>query len=185
MDRREIEDVEAHLFGVIDPPKAIAKGRSTIGPTLSGAGEEFVPGGGASRDAIDDHMRWRGVLSGALSRRVGGHQDFEFAGMDEAIDLGIITGAYPLGELAQPFGISATGAFGRGGKQTCAFQFFARQVGEPGLEFCRVFMLPAGKDIGPSFDRIFVGRIFINGKDAAPAIVIDEFHGCLVPVGLA
>ena len=61
MDRREIEDVEAHLFGVIDPPKAIAKGRSTIGPTLSGAGEEFVPGGGASRDAVDDHMWWRGV----------------------------------------------------------------------------------------------------------------------------
>ena len=81
MDRREINDVEAHRFRIIDARKAIAKGRATIGPTLSGAREKFVPGGGASRDAIDDHTRRRGVLGRAVARRVGCHQDFEFAGM--------------------------------------------------------------------------------------------------------
>src|SRR5262249_55765210 len=48
-----------------------------------------------------------------------------------------------------------------------------------------VFMLPAGKNIGPSFDRIFIGGIFVDRKNSAPAIIIERFHSRFVPGRLA
>ena len=43
MNRREIDHVESHRFGIIDPRQTIAQRRTAIAATLGGAREKFVP----------------------------------------------------------------------------------------------------------------------------------------------
>ena len=186
MDGREIDDVETHRLGVVDPPEAIAKSRAAIGPAFGGAREKFIPGGGARRDAIDDHAGRRGVLGRAVVRGVGCHQNFQFAGVREPVDERVsVPPRICFGKFAQAFRVGPAGAFGGGGEERGALQFFARQIGQAGFEFGRKFVLPAAEDIGPGFDRVFVGGVFVDGKNSAPAIVLDQLHGGLVPVRLA
>ena len=97
----------------------------------------------------------------------------------------VIARAHLLGEPAQSFGIGAASAFGRGAEERRPFQCLARQVGEAGLEFRGELMLPPGENVGPSFDRVFVDRVFVEGNGTPPAIILDGLHRALVPARLA
>ncbi len=184
MDGWEINHVEPHRFGVVNPAEASPKGRAAIGPALGGAGEKFIPGGGAGGDAIDRYPGRGRVLGRAVAGGVGGHQDFKLAEVRDAVDFGVRARAHFLGQLAQAFGVGAAGAPGGGGEKFRAFEFLARQIGEAGFKLGRVLVHPAPEDIGPGFDRVFIGGVFVEGKDAAPTIVVDQLHRGLVPVGL-
>ncbi len=184
MDRREINDVEAHRLRVVDPAETIAKGRAAIGAALGGTGEKFIPGGGARGDPIDRDARRRHVLGRAGARGVGRHQDLELARMRKAVDLGVLAGAHLFGEFPQAFRIGTPGALGGGGEEGRALQCFAHQVGDAGFEFGGKLVLPPAEDIRPGFDRVLVGRVFVDGKYPSPAIVIDVFHRGFVPVAI-
>ena len=58
-------------------------------------------------------------------------------------------------------------------QQGGAFQRFARQIRDAGLELGRKLVLPPAKGVGPRLDGVFVDRVFVNRADAPPTIVID------------
>ena len=185
MDRRKIDDVEAHRFGVVDARQAVAKGRPAIGAALSRTGKKFIPGGGTRGDPIDRYAWRRRVLRRAGTRGVGRHQDFKLARVREAVNLGVLARAHPFGEFPQTFRVGAAGALGGGGEERRALQCFAHQIGHAGFEFGGKLVLPSTENVRPGFHRVFIGRVFVDGKHPPPTIVIDVFHRGFVPARLA
>ena len=85
MDGREIDDVEAHRLGVVDPRQAIAKGRAAIAAALGRAREKIHTRRRCARLTRSTVTRGGGaVLRGAGAIGISRHQNFEFAGMRDA-----------------------------------------------------------------------------------------------------
>ena len=57
VDRREVDDVEAHRPDVVEPRDAVVPGAVPAGDPTLRAREQLVPGGEARRLAIDDHLQ--------------------------------------------------------------------------------------------------------------------------------
>ena len=69
VDRREVDDVEAHRLGVLHPTEAVAEGGAATGLPLGGAWEELIPGGEGRTLPVDAHFLGRAV--GGRERAVG------------------------------------------------------------------------------------------------------------------
>ena len=66
MNRREINDIEPHCLGVIDPWQTIAESRSAITLTFCRAREKFIPCANQRRWTLDnDAGNW------SVLRRIG------------------------------------------------------------------------------------------------------------------
>ncbi len=127
MNRRKINDVEAHGLRVVDAREAVAKGRTAIAVTFGGAGKEFIPGRVTRRDTIDRDLRRRHILRGGGAIGIGRHQDFELAGMRDVVDAFVLARADLLRDFAEPLTVlGVPGTARRGIDQGCAFQCFTR-----------------------------------------------------------
>ena len=90
MNRWKINHVEAHGPRVIDSRQTIAKCRSTIAATFGRARKKLVPSGDLCGLALHNHARRRHVLRRPRSVGISRHQNFEFSGMNNVIDLGVV-----------------------------------------------------------------------------------------------
>src|ERR1041385_6278550 len=60
MNRRKINYIEPHRFGVVDSGQTIAKSRAAIDASICRTRKKFIPGGHVRRWTIDNHARrWR------------------------------------------------------------------------------------------------------------------------------
>src|SRR5207244_7094913 len=106
--------------------------------------------------------------------------------MCDGVNLGVLSRADLLRELDQARRVRRVVGTPRGGfEQSGSFQRFARQLGNASLELFTKLALPPAKGIRPGFDCVFVDGVLVEGADAAPAVVVDEAHGRLVPLILS
>src|SRR4029077_4704334 len=98
------------------------------------------------------------------------------------VNFGVLNRANLLRELDQARRVRRLVSAPRGGfEQSGPFQRLTCQLGNASLKLCSKLALPPAKGIRPGFDRVFVDGVLVEGADAAPAIVVDEGHGCFVP----
>ena len=114
VDRRHIENVEAHGGNFGDADGYVAQGAVLAG-CASGAGEEFVPGGEAGALAVDPEREFGSVLGGEAEVGVFGYESDEFGG-----DGGVVGGEILVGQGAEfcggggeLFGVGPFGALSR------------------------------------------------------------------------
>ena len=77
VNRRKVENVEAHAGHVVQPLGAILQGSGAPGLRGAGTREHFVPGAEAGPLAIDDDRQFPAVGGGAAAVGVPDHQGFQ------------------------------------------------------------------------------------------------------------
>ena len=168
VDRRQVDDVEAHRGRPLELALGVAKRPVAAGDV--GAGKELVPGGEARPLAIDDDLVF------ALGPgRVGAVE----VGVHEAAERGVVRGRRGGGPVAVGEGLGPAGQHpgvvagcapgGRLDQRRALAQLaghvLARrhplvEVGQPGAE-----------RVGQRLDRVDVARVVLEDERARPAIV--------------
>ena len=74
MDRREINHVEAHRLGIVQPPEAIPEGRTAVAASLRRPREKLIPRGEQRPLALGGHATEWTELRGQTPVRIRRHQ---------------------------------------------------------------------------------------------------------------
>ena len=105
--------------------------------------------------------------------------------MSNCVDVGRLAGADRFAEFAEPGCIRGVhGALRRPIQQRRPFQYLARQILQASFELGGKLLLPAAEGVGPGLDRVFVDRVFVEGANSPPTVVVDVHHWRFVPLRL-
>ena len=99
VDRRKINHIKPHRFGVIDAAEAIAEGRARIGLALGRARKKFIPRRKGRPFTVHPHGMKRLGRRGNRAIGVDHHQRAKIRIVREGVGFVRIGGAHFLGEL--------------------------------------------------------------------------------------
>src|SRR5450759_5079355 len=179
VDRRQIEDVEAHGGDVIqaflDVPERAVQARLR----RAGAREQLVPRAEAGARAVHHHAQFFVVLRGIGPGGVTIHQRGQLW-RERLLGAFVPTYAQGFGERLQPPGV-VVGRQRRGRlDHRRADQQLDRYV-LPGFDTFRQIALPGFEVVYPGAHRVTVTSQFRDRELTAPATVDQWFHGNLGP----
>ena len=187
VDRREIEDVEAHFLDVGQAVDDVVEGPVAIDIAGLGAWEELVPGGKARRRAIHPD---RDVAR--IAREVGalagdGQQRDRLGVLQQMIlAVGVALRLHGFQLLVQPRNSvllrpgAPAGLAGRANQFASLGQF---QIGQlAGIALLLRLVAPRRVQIAPGNDREAIRARLLEDDLGRPAIVLDEDQRGLVPL---
>jgi hypothetical protein len=184
MDRRHIQNVEAHLRDVIQPGDAVTEGAGFLRIARAGSRKHFVPRAEPRFLAVHAHRQLLFISSGRAPIRIplhqrgqlgaasGGHRCAQIAGRE----LGQFRG-----EIRQASRVGSRRALRGVLREVCANAHVQRHI-LPRLVFFDEPANPALEGIDPRLDTVEVGPLQRDPELALPAVVIHEPHRGFAPV---
>ena len=177
VDRRQVDDVEAHRRHALELRLRVLEGSA-------GAREELVPGGDARALAVGHHL----VLALRPRRlravEVSAHQRGEL-GIARPRDRRRRAGGAgdPLGELAEPPVVAPPRARRRRADQVEPLPELAGQILAGRVARAEVRQ-PRAEGLGERLEREDPARVGVEREGARPAVVVDVPHRRLAPLAL-
>ena len=182
MDRREINDIEAHRLGVIDTRQALAECRTRVRLALRRAGKKLIPSRKGSPLAINPHRMERLCDGGQRPVGINTHQSTERGIMREVMGLLRIGNPHRGSTFFQSLAVrSLSSAGGCRFDEGSTFQNLALQITKSGSEFFLQLVLPGKKYIPPRLDRVFPRALGGDAESGRPPVVRHRAHRRFVP----
>src|SRR5262249_6518790 len=153
VDRRHVDDIEAHALHIREPLDAIVERAVPAWHLALGARKELVPGGEARPHAVDDHLELT-IVAGGVHTLLEPADSLAHCGLEERVESRLLRVRRPRsGEHAlEQVCIGPGGPRPRLGDEPGAFQELTGEVRLASLRTPRHVVYPGGEAVRPGLN---------------------------------